>query len=679
MDIKLNYLHLSNFKGIKDFKLVADGKNVSIYGNNAVGKTSIIDGFMWVLFDRDNNGNSDTKFDIKPQDSLGRDINHLQTVVEVELSIDGKPLKLKKMREEKWVTRRGTSNKVFDKHEKSYWFDEVPVKAREYQSKVDELVNENIFKMITDPLYFNTQMKWEERRNILLEISGDATDEEVIASDESLSKLTELLGNRTIEEYKLVLADQLKNYKKDRDDLPPRIDELTLSLPQEEPDYTATELESKKHKDELATVEFLLTNATNKANKITEKYQELAKLKNQLEETKAKIKSEEGTGRQEALDKQQELNEGLFILKGNIQTLENQIEGCIRNAEYGEKELIRLRAEWTELSKKKQEILAQTHNPSEIESHCPTCKQELPEEVIENKLADLKINFDKAIEIQLERTDSDLEQNQTQGKATKLKVDQAIKDKELVERELEEKKTALEKLQGKLEKVSQELNQPQSEPDYTKYQEVEVLVESILQTQEELDKPVEDKSGELLQQKAEIQAKIDELNKVLNAKEEVEKKKSRIKKLKAEEKRVSTVIAELEGHKFMLERFTVAKVNLLEDSINSQFKHVRFRLFEENITNEGIKPTCIALINTNGSYVDFNTNGNSAGKINAGIDVITSLSRFYEVTAPIFVDNAESVTDLADTDSQVIRLVKPEIRDEEDRKKYSQLVVEVEE
>ena len=659
MKIKLNYLHLQNFKGIKDFKLITDGKNTNIYGDNNTGKSTLADAWNWLLFDKNNENTSDTSFKIKPQNALGQDINHLQTVVEAELSIDGKPLKLKKLREEKWVTRRGASNKVFDKHEKSYWFNEVPVKAREYQSKVDELVKEDIFKMITDPLYFNTQMKWEERRKILLEISGDATDEEVIASDESLSKLTELLGNRTIEEYKLVLADQLKKHKKDRDDLPPRIDELTLSLPNEEPDYTAIETEIKTHKEKLATVEFLLTNATNKANKITEKYQELAKLKNQLEETKAKIKSEEGTGRQEALNNQQELNEGLFILKGNIQTLESQIEGCIRNIDHGEKELTRLRAEWTKLTKKKQEILAQTHNPSEIESHCPTCKQELPEEVIENKLADLKINFDKAIEIQLERTDSDLEQNQAQGKSTKLKVDQAIKDKELAEKELEEKKTALEKLQGKLEKVSQELSQPQPEPDYTKHPEMTELSKKIDDLVYELDTPVEDKSGELLQQKAEIQAKIDELNKVLNGKEEVEKKKTRIEELKSDEKRVSALIAELEGHKFMLERFTVAKVNLLEDSINSQFKHVKFKLFEENVTNEGIKETCVALVNTNGAYVPF-ADANSAGKINAGIDCINSLSRFYGVTVPLWIDNRESVTKLAYTDSQVISLIVSE-------------------
>lgn len=679
MNIKLNYLHLSNFKGIKDFKLVADGKNVSVFGNNAVGKTSIIDAFMWLLFDKDSNNNADTKFDIKPQNELGQDINHLQTVVETELSIDGEPLKLKKLREEKWVTRRGTTEPVMDGHIKAYWFNEVPVKAREYQSKVDELVKEDIFKMITDPLYFNTQMKWEDRRNILLEISGDATDEEVIASDENLSKLTELLGNRTIEEYKLVLADQLKKHKKDRDDLPPRIDELTLSLPNEEPDYTAIETELKKHKDSLATVEFLLTNAANKANKITEKYQELNKMKSRLEEIKIKIKSDSGTDRAKLIDKQAELENGKYLLKSGIDSLKVQIDQAERTLKANASTRATLLLTWQELNQLSETMRSKQFDDNAVSANadCPTCNQKLPLETMQNKMAELKANFEEYKKERLDSLQIRINTNISEGKSLKENTEKTQVQLIELQNELSIKEEKSKEIIGNITELNQEISKPIAEPDYTKDKEFVELSIEVANLQAELDKPVEDKSAELLERKADIQSKIDECNKVLNEKSEVEKKKSRIEKLKAEEKRVSTLIAELEGHKFMLERFTVAKVNLLEDSINSQFKYVRFRLFEENITNEGIKPTCIALINTNGSYVDFNTNGNSAGKINAGIDVITSLSRFYEVTAPIFVDNAESVTDLADTDSQVIRLVKPEIRNEEDRKKYSQLVVEV--
>ena len=659
MNIKLNWIHLSNFKGIKDFKLDAQGKNVSVFADNGKGKTTLQDAWTWLLFDKDSNNNADTKFTIKPQDKFGQDINHLQTVVEAELLVDGKPLRLKKLREENWVTRRGTTEPVMDGHTKKYWFNEVPVKAKEYQAKVDQLVNENIFKMITDPLYFNTKLSWQDRRQMLLKISGDKTVEEVIASDPSLAGLKEILNGRTIPEYELVLADRLKELKKDRDNIPPRIDELTRSLPQEEPDYTAVEKELEKQKQTLQGIELLLTNATTKANEINKKYQELARLNSQLEEVKAKIKANSGADRTNLIEKKAELENGKYLLESNIQELKHQIEGSKVSVNYGEQELTRLREEWQKLYNARSKIMAMEFIEDDITTNCPTCRQPLPEEAIESKLADLKSDFEENLRVQIEQIDNKLSHNKDTGIATKRKVEMAKKNKELAEKELEEKEFKLENLQISLKAIEEQLNKPIAEPDYTKYPEYNQLLQKIQGLQAELDKPVEDKSAELLQKKSEIQEKIDELNKVLNGKEELEKKKARITSLKVEEKRLSSQIAELEGHKFLLERFIVAKVNLLEDSINSQFKHVRFKLFEENVTNEGIKETCVALVNTNGAYVKYE-DANNAGKINAGIDVINSLSRFYEVTAPIWIDNRESVVKLADTDSQVISLIVSE-------------------
>ncbi|MNP21080.1 hypothetical protein D3C76_1136850 [compost metagenome] len=51
---------------------------------------------------------------------------------------------------------------------------------------------------------------------------------------------------------------------------------------------------------------------------------------------------------------------------------------------------------------------------------------------------------------------------------------------------------------------------------------------------------------------------------------------------------------------------------------------------------------------------------NSAARTNVGIDIINALSDHYGFSAPIFIDNAESVTQLVDTDAQVIRLVVSE-------------------
>ena len=678
MIIKLNWLKISNFKGLKNFELIVNGKNVSIFGNNATGKTSITDAFLWLLFDKDSNDYADTNFKIKPQDENGKDILHLESTVEAELLVDGQPLKIKKARVEKWVKRQGASEKVFDGHTKKYWFNEVPCKAGEYKNKIDGLIKEDIFKMITNPLYFNTKKTWQERREILLEISGDATVEQVIASDESLDGLTEILNGRSIDDYKLVIADKLKELKKERDNISPRIDEITRSLPQEEPDYSDVSAELNKYKETLSGIEFLLTNATNKANELSKKYQELAKLKNQLEETKLEIKSESSTDKQSLIDKKSELESGKFILQSGISSLQMDILQAKTKLESNAKTRQRLLDEYYTLDTKNKEILSEQFEVGDMATRCPTCGQDIPEETIATEIGTLRINFEQSKKVRLADSLVLLEKNKESGLALKLDTEETQSELGLSEKVLENKKLQLEKLEVQISELNEELSKPTPEPDYNKYTDYTVLFHKIVALQTELDKPVEDKSAELLQQKAEIQAKIDELNKSLNGKEEVEKKKARIEELKAEEKRVSTLIAELEDHKFLLERFIVAKANLLEDRINSQFKHVKFKLFEENITNDGINPTCVALVNTNGSYVDYNTNGNLAGTYNAGLDIINTLCKFYEVTAPIFFDNRESVTEIIETDSQVINLIKPEIRTEKDRKKYSQLVVEVE-
>ena len=48
---------------------------------------------------------------------------------------------------------------------------------------------------------------------------------------------------------------------------------------------------------------------------------------------------------------------------------------------------------------------------------------------------------------------------------------------------------------------------------------------------------------------------------------------------------------------------------------------------------------------------------NKAAVVNAGLEIIATLSHHYGVRLPIVVDNAESVTELLPVDSQVIRLV----------------------
>ena len=90
----------------------------------------------------------------------------------------------------------------------------------------------------------------------------------------------------------------------------------------------------------------------------------------------------------------------------------------------------------------------------------------------------------------------------------------------------------------------------------------------------------------------------------------------------------------------------------ISESINSKFKTVRWKLFETQL-NGGLKECCECTVNG----VPYSTL-NNGHRIIAGLDIICSLSELYDVTAPIFCDNAESVNEfnLPEMDAQMILL-----------------------
>ncbi len=644
MNIRLNSLHLKHFKGIKDFTLKIDGKNASVYADNGVGKTTLADSFLWLLFNKDSADR--TSFKVKPQDEYGNDIHHLQTEVEAELSVDGKSLKLRKMLEEKWTKKRGSAEAELTGNTISYWWDDVPVKESEYKSRINELINEGIFRMITNPMYFNTRLSWQDRRKILLEMCGDMSDEQVIASDARLSKLTEILQGKTIEEYKKILAERIKRLEKERADIPPRIDELTLSLPQENTDYSAVEAELRQYKDELEGIELGLTDASKAATEYRRKQQELYGLKCKLEAVKARIDKEANAERDKLVNELNSLTHEKYELESKKAVNNNIIEQNKNLSAILLSELNQLREEWKNINSQ------QFIEPEEGSFICPTCGQQLPEEAKESKLAEMKTKFEA-------NKKAELEKNVTKGKSKKADFDRIQAESERIAQKNGEFEIRLMEIDKRIAEIDQELaNQKETEPDYSANAEYASLQQQIEALETELAQPVEDETSALLQRKREIRTKIDECNRILTNRTVAENTKKRIEELKAEERRLAQQITELEGHKYLCEQFTVAKVNLLEDKINSRFKYVKFKLFEMQL-NGGIAETCQALVNTNGVYVPFD-DANHAGKINAGIDIINSLCSYYNVTAPIFIDFRESVSRIIETNSQVINLVKSE-------------------
>ena len=289
MEIKIFSLKLKNFKGIKELKIDFNCQNTNIYGANATGKTTIFDAFKWLFFDKDSSDRKD--FNIKTLDNNNNPIHFLEHEVEAILVIDGVDMTFKKVLQEKWVKKRGESDREFSGHETNYWIDEVPVKKKDYEEKINSLIPESLFKLITDPSYFNNQLKWTERRELLINISGaNISDDEILDSKEEFKTIKDNLEGRSIDDYKKVVQAKIKDLNKEKETIPVRIDELTNTLITEHNiDYKEIEEQKEEYNKQLNNIELEMTDIQTKAKENMKIADQLTIAKKELADFKLSI------------------------------------------------------------------------------------------------------------------------------------------------------------------------------------------------------------------------------------------------------------------------------------------------------------------------------------------------------------------------------------------------------
>ena len=110
--------------------------------------------------------------------------------------------------------------------------------------------------------------------------------------------------------------------------------------------------------------------------------------------------------------------------------------------------------------------------------------------------------------------------------------------------------------------------------------------------------------------------------------------------------------ADLQNEETLIDEFTTARMNEVERRVNALFSRVQFKMYRTQIEDAKQVPDCVCYID-GVRYADKNT----AGKVNAGLDVINTLCAFHGVSAPIFIDNAESVNEFIPVNSQLVKLV----------------------
>lgn len=636
MEIRIFNLKLKNFKGIKELDIEFNGQDTNIYGKNATGKTTIFDAFKWLFFDKDSSDRKD--FNIKTLDENNKPLHYLEHEVEATLIIDGQDITFKKMLQEKWVKRRGQEQQEFAGHETNYWIDEVPIKKKDYEEKINSIIPENLFKLITDPLFFNNQMNWKERRELLINISGTTiTDEDILNSNEQFTYLKENLDGREIEDYKKVVAAKIKELNNEKEKIPIRIDELTKTLITEHNiDYEYLEKEKKTYIDTLMKIDLEMTDIQARAKENIKKADQLAIAKNELNNLKFKLESEHSN--KYSLEKIN-LNNEKTLIENTLRNKEHEYEDIGLMIEKDQKRKQELYKKWDEVDKTVLEF-----DPNSF--ICPTCKREYDTDKIDEMKKEFENNLNNHKESQKQEINKE-------GQMLNVRIEENTEKSKQLQNEISALASKLEELKNKVEKLKNEESSAEVF-DVTSLPQYQEKIKEVERLEEVVNKLINSDTTEIQERKNEIVNQINSIDKKLNERLVQDKTKARIMELEIEEETISQKIQKLEEQQYQIEEFTKTKVELLENLINSNFEVVKFRLFDTQI-NGGLVECCDVLVN-GVPYSDVN----NAHKIIAGLDIIKTLSKFYKATAPIFIDNRESINRLCEINAQIISLIVTE-------------------
>lgn len=640
--MRLLNLNLKYFKGIKNFTMDTQGGNVDVYGDNATGKTTIADAVSWLLFDKDTQNKKD--FAIKTLDKDGNVIHGLDHSVEAIFDLGNRNTSLCKVYSEQWTKKRGSATKEFTGHTTDYFIDSVPVKKKEYDAYIAEICSEDIFRLLTNPGYFNEQLHWEKRRQTLLEVCGDLTDEEVIASNPALAELPTILGNHTLEDYRKIIAARRTKINDELKKIPVRIDEVAQGLP---------DLSEFDGNDLQADIDSL-------RGQIREKEQELSRIEGGGEIAEKRVQLKEIESDLIALKNQLQgkISEQIEAERRELQEIKSQLfdtQTAVKNkqatVDNGQKQIERIVVELEELRNKWHQVNDQQFS-LEQENTCPTCGQALP-------VDQLQAAREKALATFNRNKADHLEKITLKGKESKDQIETIQEGTQALCKEISKAEDAIDALVKKeselsvvIENMMKDANAYQEDPSYiAKLAEKESLEAEIAALQANTSE------AKMLVNEtiADLTADMRTLEKALSQVDQYEKGQQRIQKLSDQERDLATEYEKLEGELYLTEQFVIAKVNLLEEKINSKFKLARFKLFNV-LVNGGVEECCETLYNG----VPYSGGLNNAARINVGLDIINTLSEHYGFSAPIFIDNAEAVTELIETRGQIIRLVVSE-------------------
>lgn len=686
--LRIKSLTLVNFKGMRNVTVDFGDGVTAISGRNGTGKTTIADGFAWLLWGKDSEGNSDTKFGIKTNDENGNYIPDLEH--EVSGSFDAidtetgetAAVELRRVYVEEWQTPKGSTERILKGHHTDYFYNGVPLKTKtEYDAKVAALIPEDLFKVITDPYYFLT-LHWKAQREYLLRMAGTISDSDIAANRAEFAELLRRVTGKSMEEYKKEIAARRAKIEAQLEKIPTRKDEVTRNTPVA-PDYAALEAEKVQIQADLADIDAAATSAA-EANRVA--YERAARIQGDINAKRTEqnqiIYNAKESARKAAYEtnrvaddaardlaqvEQSEANETNYYNREKA-VITASIATEKRRKEEAEREVAALRTRWDAVNNEQfQEKTYQAAgpllcpifghqcaDPSAVNRH--QCDAAAAAEAFKKRQDDERAAFYANQTARLDAMDIEGQElnkriAQHDAEIARLTQDAATLDAKHAKsvQDYATKKEALKKVIADNPRVSTD---PQIDTQ---------TLPGWVALQQEIDRLTADLTAATAPaygmetaypsaKKTQLNARLSEIDQKLGLRSTIEANERRIVELDKEAATLAQEKAGLQIEEDLIDDFVKDRMAEVERRVNGLFDGVEFRMYK-NLVNGEKEPDCVAYIG-GVRYQDKN----HAGQINAGLAVINALCAFHGVTAPIFVDNAESVNTFIPVNSQLITL-----------------------
>lgn len=633
MKIKIEQLNLTHFKGIGGMT-IDFSEHTQISGDNGTGKTTIFDAFTWLLFGKDSHDSA--SFNIKPLDENNKSTEKVEVEVSAIIDVDGMTHNISRILREKWVKPQGQPESVFQGNETIYSWNEVPLSAKDFKEKVDALFNEELFKLITNPAKL-TSLNWKDQRKILfgmVESVGVGAIIESLSDEGAIKTVTDIVNSEgDFVDEKLKASAQKKKIKVELEAIPTRIDEINRNMPDlvdSESVYSLMKLEQK----EVDALDKQIADAS-EANKA--EYADIEKLQDEQNNLKSEnfdLKSgaerDSKSKNQSATDEIEDTENQIKRCETTIDDSQNREKQLTENLEKVDKDIARLRDTFTIVNSNEFEM-------SETDKVCLVCGKEIdnvPEQMETLFMAGKREKLDQ------------INENGRKFNEEKANIERQLNEVRIKIRESQDRIKVLQADLGELKlKTTNEVIYPATiKANNNRIAEIDELIK-----QQSL--PKEGKTENLQSQRKIHENKVSDLKSALAVNDTIDKNKDRIKELEEQSKTLGQELANHEQVEYHIDLFMKKQTEMTEGKINQLFNKVSFKMYRQLI-NGGEEPCCEALIH-GVPYSDANT----AGQINAGLDIINALCRHYDVTAPVFIDHAESVNEIEPTEGQQVLLI----------------------